>query len=87
MPELIFKEAPQLGYIFRWIQNNKHLFHNKVVGPITAEIAPKSEDAADFLYLHVCDNRALKAFIVQGKKDYDTLYDNIRKSQGVPIAY
>jgi hypothetical protein len=85
MRELIFKELPSLGYIYHWIQNNKHLFHNEVVGPIAAEIIPKSEDAADFLYLHVCDNIALKAFIVQGKKDYDTLYANIRKSQRVPI--
>jgi hypothetical protein len=50
--------------------NNIHLFHNKVVGPIAAEIIPKSEDAAAFLYLHVSDNISLKAsFIVpQGKK-------------------
>jgi hypothetical protein len=85
MRRVVFAEVPALGKIYRWVQDNGHLFTRTPVGPIAVEIDARSQDDAEWLRSHVANNTAMKSFIVRSKQDYDVLYHHIREIQRIPV--
>lgn len=80
----VFSNYPNLKKIDAWLQGNRHLFPNPVVGPIACEISPKSPYAAAILEQHISNN-VLKGFIVKTRQEYDLLYQKVRTEQDIPI--
>lgn len=80
----VFRWAPEVKQAYDWIQGHRDMFRHPVVGPIAAEVSPKSNNAAAYLEQHV-PNSTLKSFVVQSKADYDLLYQKIRVEQNIPI--
>jgi chromosome segregation ATPase len=73
-----------LGQIYNWLKANLKSFRRPVWGPIACEVTLKTNNAAAYLEQHV-PNFALKAFVVEDRRDYDLLYKKIRQEKGWPI--
>ena len=82
--EKVFRSFQELGQISQWLDQNKTRFRRPVWGPIACEITTKSNNAAAFLEHHV-PYAVLKSFAVEDKKDYDLLYNEVRRGLKLPI--
>jgi chromosome segregation ATPase len=80
----VFRWAPEVKRAYDWLHGHRDMFRHPVLGPIAADISPKSNNAAAYLEQHV-PNSTLKSFVVQSKADYDLLYQKVREEQGIPI--